>query len=177
MSGAANEHLTTVTTARAQAETLAAAIAALPETITAAAAQITAIINDLAESFNAVGLQAEHTQTAVTRAVGAAETHVEAARTHVGTAEALGGEVAASAERALIFATNAQEHCQTASARAEGVKSFLEALAGATEVAKTEAVDTVMGVLGQVQEAAEGAPAVQGALGEAIDQINQALAG
>lgn len=177
MSGAANEHLNTVTAAQAHAETLAAAVAGLPETITAAGAQISAIINGLTEAFAAVGLQAEHTQTAVTQTVGAAEVHVEAAQSHIGTAQALGGEAAAHAERAFVFAVNAQEQCQAASAHVTNVKSFIETLQGATEVAKNEAVNTVMGVLAQVEEAAGSTPMVQGALGEAREQINQALAG
>lgn len=177
MSGAANEHLTAVTTAQAQAETLTAAVAGLSETITAAAAQITSVINDLIEAFAAVGLQAEHAHNGVTQTVGAAEVHVEAAQVHVGTAQALGGEAAAQAERMLVFAVNAQEQCQAASAHVANVKSFLETLQGATEVAKTEAVNTVMGVLAQVEEAAENTPLVQGALGEARTHIDQALAG
>jgi len=175
MSGAANDHLTTVTTAKAEAETLAGEMARIPEHLTDAAATITAAINTLIETLGAVGVQSDTVTTAANNTVTAAEAHVSAAQAHAATAEAVGGHVADVAQQALSYAQEAQEQCVTASAKAQGITEFLGNLQAVAEHAKTEAVSMVMGILGQVTEAAEGAPQLAGALNEAETQINSAL--
>lgn len=175
MSGAANEHLTTVTTAQSEAATLAGEMAAIPQHLTDATAAVTAAINTLIETLGSVAAQSDMATSAANNTVIAAEAHVSAAQAHAATAEAVGGAVADLAQQALVYAQNAQEQCLAASAKAESLTDFLGNLQAVAEHAKTEAVNMVMGILGQIEEAAENAPALVGVLSEAETHINNAL--
>lgn len=161
MTHAAQEHLHTVTTARAEAEALNGSAGHLTEHITAAAGAVTVAFNTLIEQVSALAGQVEAAKTAVEATCIAAEHHTAA--------------TTATGHDTLHLVLAAQEHCTSADRSADAITDTAEGFAAAAEHAKTEAVAAVMGVMAQVDTFTAATAVIGAELGEAETNIRQVI--
>lgn len=161
MSDAAHEHLQTVVSARAEAQTFHAAAEGLSEHVTTAAAGVTAAINTLAEAVAALAAQGDVTKTAVEATCIAADNHT--------------AHTVATGHDTLEHVIAAQERCAEADTATEGSVDFVGNLHAVVEHAKTEAIDMVMGVIAQVTEFAGGVSSIDARLDQAETSIRNTI--
>jgi len=158
---ASEEHATVVTSATAEAQTLAAeAERNLKDAVEHAAAAVTAAIGELKNTVASLAAQADTSQTAAHNTLGPAEQHVSA--------------TTAAGQGTLPHVIAAQEACQLAANDATGVQEFMGTLAGAVEEAQSVAVTSLMSLVSQLDEGIEGAKKVVANLEEAATQITLA---
>lgn len=155
---ASEDHASAVASAIAEAETLAGeAERNLKDAVEQAAGAVGAIVDDLIRTVNALAAQAEAVTMAAQNTLSAAETHVSATQS--------------AGQGTLGHVLAAQEACQLAANNALGVQEFTHNLLGAVAETHNIAVNSLMSLVGQLDEGITGAKTTVGHLGEARDQI------
>lgn len=161
MSGAAQEHLNTVTNAISETETLRGEIRNIKPAIEEAAGAIVTVIDTLVEKIAVITAQADTVTTNTQQARSAAETHV--------------GSITGSGHGTKAYADQAEEACQTADAHATALKDFLDTLLGAIKEAESTAAADLMRMIPEVETGTAGASVISERLEEAQAQINAAI--